>query len=345
MRDARHRARPGAARDRLGRAHLRDARPRAAARSRRPARRRCRRAAAHVELRGVTLRLRGRRRRCCATSTSTCPPGTTVALVGATGSGKTTLVQLLPRLYDVTRRRGADRRRRRARGRPRLAAALDRRRDRRPVPVLGHVHENIAYARPDASREEVERAAERAQAAGFIAELPQGLRHARRRARADAVRRPAPAARDRPRAAGRPADPDPRRRDLARSTRRPSRRSSAALREVMAGPHDVRDRPPALDDRAGRRHRRARGRARRRARRARAAARGSPSSTPRSPPRACPDQVFLTRKPLEQRVAGPVTGSGRKWRRGRRCEAPDGRRADPAAALPRPLDRSRCCRS
>jgi ATP-binding cassette subfamily B protein len=36
------------------------------------------------------------------------------------------------------------------------------------------VHENIAYARADASREEVERAAERAQAAGFIGELPQG---------------------------------------------------------------------------------------------------------------------------------------------------------------------------
>jgi ATP-binding cassette subfamily B protein len=36
------------------------------------------------------------------------------------------------------------------------------------------VHENIAYARPEASREEVERAAERAQAAGFIGELPDG---------------------------------------------------------------------------------------------------------------------------------------------------------------------------
>jgi ABC-type multidrug transport system fused ATPase/permease subunit len=36
------------------------------------------------------------------------------------------------------------------------------------------VHDNIAYGRPSASREEVERAAERAQAAGFIAELPDG---------------------------------------------------------------------------------------------------------------------------------------------------------------------------
>ena len=36
------------------------------------------------------------------------------------------------------------------------------------------MHENIAYGRPEATREEVERAAERAQAAGFIAELPDG---------------------------------------------------------------------------------------------------------------------------------------------------------------------------
>ena len=36
------------------------------------------------------------------------------------------------------------------------------------------MHDNIAYARPEATREEVERAAERAQAAGFIAALPDG---------------------------------------------------------------------------------------------------------------------------------------------------------------------------
>ena len=36
------------------------------------------------------------------------------------------------------------------------------------------VHENIAYARPEATREEVERGGRRAQAAGFVAELPEG---------------------------------------------------------------------------------------------------------------------------------------------------------------------------
>src|SRR4029079_7768180 len=43
-----------------------------------------------------------------------------------------------------------------------------------PFLFSASVHENIAYGRPDATREEVELAAARAQAAGFIAELPDG---------------------------------------------------------------------------------------------------------------------------------------------------------------------------
>jgi ATP-binding cassette subfamily B protein len=56
----------------------------------------------HVELRGVDVAVRGRigSRRC--TTSPRRPGGTTVALVGATASGKTTLVQLIPRLYDVS---------------------------------------------------------------------------------------------------------------------------------------------------------------------------------------------------------------------------------------------------
>ncbi len=100
--------------------------------------------------------------------------GTTVALVGATGSGKSTLVQLLSRLYDVTGGAvlvdGAD------------VREVDLTSLRRAIAVVGDdpflfsasVHDNIAYARPDASREDVVRAAERAQAAGFVAELPEG---------------------------------------------------------------------------------------------------------------------------------------------------------------------------
>jgi ATP-binding cassette subfamily B protein len=100
--------------------------------------------------------------------------GTTVALVGATGSGKTTLVQLLPRLYDPTdgavRIDGVDLRTVDLGSLRRQIAVVDD----DPFLFSDTVAGNIAYARPDASREEVERAAERAQAAEFIAELPDG---------------------------------------------------------------------------------------------------------------------------------------------------------------------------
>jgi ABC-type multidrug transport system fused ATPase/permease subunit len=101
-------------------------------------------------------------------------PGTTVALVGGTGSGKTTLVQLLSRLYDPTsgavRIDGADLREVDVASLRRSIAVVDD----DPFLFSDTVANNIAYARPDASREEIERAAERAQAAGFIAELPDG---------------------------------------------------------------------------------------------------------------------------------------------------------------------------
>jgi ABC-type multidrug transport system fused ATPase/permease subunit len=101
-------------------------------------------------------------------------PGSTVALVGATGSGKTTLVQLLPRLYDPQRGAvlidGAD------------VRSLDVVSLRSQIAIVDDdpflfsdtVAGNISYARPDATREEIERAAVRAQAAGFIGELPDG---------------------------------------------------------------------------------------------------------------------------------------------------------------------------
>src|SRR3954470_15275590 len=100
--------------------------------------------------------------------------GSTVALVGATGSGKTTLVQLLPRLYDTRSGAvlidGAD---------VRSVDVVDLRReiavvDDDPFLFSDTVAGNIAYARPDAPPEDIVRAAERAQAAGFIDELPEG---------------------------------------------------------------------------------------------------------------------------------------------------------------------------
>jgi ATP-binding cassette subfamily B protein len=101
-------------------------------------------------------------------------PGRTVALVGPTASGKTSLVGLLARLYDPSE------------GRVVIDGA-----DIRDVDLASLRHEiafvaddsflfsdtvagNIAYSRPEATQEQIEAAARRAQAHGFISELPDG---------------------------------------------------------------------------------------------------------------------------------------------------------------------------
>ncbi len=207
---ARHRARHGAAGDRLGGADLRAARPRAGARGARGRPAAAGRRGARGDARRVVLLQRlGTALRDIDLAVEA---GTTVALVGATGSGKSTLVQLLGRLYDVdagsVRVDGADVRDVDLRSlRSEIAVVDDD-----PFLFSASVHDNIAYARPDASREDVERAA-RAGAGGAVHRGAAGrLRHARRRARPDSVGRPAPADRDRARAAGRPAHPRARRR-------------------------------------------------------------------------------------------------------------------------------------
>jgi ATP-binding cassette subfamily B protein len=102
------------------------------------------------------------------------PAGATVALLGASGSGKTTLVSLIPRLYDPTEGAvlvdGANVAEvEPASLRHQVALVTDD-----PFLFSATVHENVAYARPDASREEVEAAAQRAQAHEFVTELPEG---------------------------------------------------------------------------------------------------------------------------------------------------------------------------
>jgi ABC-type multidrug transport system fused ATPase/permease subunit len=127
-----------------------------------------------VELRGVSLEYEGAGRPALRDVSLDVAAGTTVALVGATGSGKTTLVQLLPRLYDVDAGAvivdGADVRDVDLRS-LRAAIAIV---DDNPFLFSATVAENIAYARADATREEIERAARRAQAHDFIARLPDG---------------------------------------------------------------------------------------------------------------------------------------------------------------------------
>jgi ATP-binding cassette subfamily B protein len=100
--------------------------------------------------------------------------GQTVALVGATGAGKTTLVNMIPRLYDPTAGQvlvdGADLR------------EVDLASLRHEVALVSDdaflfsasLRENVAYARPDASDAEVVDAARRAGLAEVVAELPDG---------------------------------------------------------------------------------------------------------------------------------------------------------------------------
>lgn len=101
-------------------------------------------------------------------------PGTSVAVVGATGSGKTSLVDLVPRFYDVTG--GAVR----VDGYDVRDVTLDSLRGQIGVvmqdPVLfsGTIAENIAYGMPSATREQVREAAVAAEADEFIARLPEG---------------------------------------------------------------------------------------------------------------------------------------------------------------------------
>jgi len=101
-------------------------------------------------------------------------PGQTVAILGATGAGKSSLVKLIPRFYDVTSGRvcidGTDVR---EATQDSLLAALG------IVPqesllFSGSVRDNIRYGQPDASEAEVESAARAAQAHDFILELEQG---------------------------------------------------------------------------------------------------------------------------------------------------------------------------
>ncbi|MCX6046138.1 MAG: ABC transporter ATP-binding protein [Chloroflexi bacterium] len=101
-------------------------------------------------------------------------PGQTIAFLGATGSGKSTLINLIPRFYDVTGGRvtidnvdirDIDEHTLRSK----IGIALQE-----SVLFTGTIRDNIRYGRPDASEEEVLAAAKMAQAHDFISHFPNG---------------------------------------------------------------------------------------------------------------------------------------------------------------------------
>ena len=198
--------------------------------------------------------------------------GERVAIVGASGSGKSTVALLLPRFYDVQQGAvtldGIDVR----------DLALDEL--RRAVGVVfeesflfsDSVRANIAYGRPDASDEEVEAAARAAAAHDFITALPRGydtevgergltLSGGQRQRVALAPSR-----------AHRPARADPRRRDVV-GRRRDRAGHPRRPRPGDGAPHDPARRPSPFHPSLGRPHRRGRRRAGGRVRNPRGAAR------------------------------------------------------------------------
>ncbi len=104
----------------------------------------------------------------------TAEPGQTVAILGATGAGKTSLVNLVPRFYDASAGRvlvdGIDIRRVRQESLLAQVGIVPQ----ETVLFSGTVCDNIRYGRPEASDEEVVAAARAAQSHDFILDLPQG---------------------------------------------------------------------------------------------------------------------------------------------------------------------------
>ena len=128
-----------------------------------------------VELRGVGFEYPGAAEPVLAGIDLVAEPGTVTAIIGSTGSGKTTLVSLLPRLIDATAGevlidgvdvRDLD---------PDVLWARIGLVPQRPFLFSGTIASNLRFGKPDATEDELWAALEIAQAAGFVRAMPDGL--------------------------------------------------------------------------------------------------------------------------------------------------------------------------
>ena len=201
-------------------------------------------------------------------------PGETVAIVGATGSGKTVLTSLVPRLYDVTAGRvtidGVDvRDLDLASLRQVVATAFEE-----PTLFSMSARENLIWAGGDATEGEMRTTRSRSRRRSFVHDLPVGARHPDRRAGHVPLGRPAA----RPWPAG--CSPSPRilvlDDTLSALDVHTEKLVEGALRRVLAGRDRHRRRAPRVDGAAGRQGRAAPGRHHHPRRRPQRAARDGP---------------------------------------------------------------------
>jgi ABC-type multidrug transport system fused ATPase/permease subunit len=165
----------------------------------------------------------------------TVPAGRTVALVGASGGGKSTVTRLVQRLYDPEAGRialgGVDLRDLDLRALRRAIAIVPQ----EPTVFSGSVLENVRYGSPEADEADVLRALALAGAATFVRELPHGSAHRGGRARREALGWAAPAARHRAGAAARRPGAGARRGHVAPRRRGRGGRPGGARRSAGEG--------------------------------------------------------------------------------------------------------------